>query len=105
MSNELDTRKRQIKIIVDAYYDDPQFSFLKEIPRENLLDKTYKKYLDTKLTIDQINEELAKAVLEKKKYFDKEKNRYDKKYITKNHELIYSKLEEFAKLLNDASID
>lgn len=105
MSNELETRKRQIKIIVDAYYDDPQFSFLKEIPREKLLDRINQKYLESDLDIDKINEELAKAVLEKKKHFDKETNRYDKKYISKNHEIIYSKLEEFTKLLNEANID
>lgn len=105
MSNELETRKRQIKIIVDAYYDDPQFSFLKEIPREKLLDRINQKYLESDLDIDKLNEELAKAVLEKKKHFDKEANRYDKKYISKNHEIIYSKLEEFTKLLNEANID
>ena len=105
MSNEVDSRKRQITIIIDAYYENPEFSFLKEIPREKLLDKAYEKYLNKNLTLSEINEDIAKSVLEKKEYFNKENNRYDKKYISKNHEVIYSKLEEFSKLLNDANID
>ena len=95
MSNEVDSRKRQITIIIDAYYENPEFSFLKEIPREKLLDKAYEKYLNKNLTLSEINEDIAKSVLEKKEYFNKENNRYDKKYISKNHEVIYSKLEEF----------
>lgn len=105
MSNEVDSRKRQITIIINAYYDNPQFSFLKDIPREKLLDKAYEKYLNNDLSISDINDDVAKSVLKKKEYFDKENNRYDKKYVSKNHEVIYSKLEEFAKLLNDANID
>ena len=99
MSNDLDTRKRQITIILSTYYNSSDFSFLTKDPLDKLLEEAFNKYLNTDLSIDKINDEIAKDIIEKKK---KSENIDD---ISLNHKKIYSRLEELIKLLNEENID
>ena len=99
-TNYREEKIRKITLIVQAYYD--AFEFLRNQPFESLLQKALDKYLDTDLTIDQINDDIAKFILE----MQNDKSKYvDEDFIKKNHEKTYSKLEEFVKELNAAGID
>ena len=99
MSNDLDTKKRQITIILSTYYNTPDFAFLTKDSLDTLLEEAYTKYLNTNLSINEINDEIAKDIIEKKK---KSENIDD---ISLNHKKIYSRLEELIKLLNEENID
>ena len=98
--NEREERIRKITILVQAYYD--AFEFLRNQSIDTLVAKALDRYLDTNMTINEINDDMAKLVMK----MQTDENRYiDKDSIRKNHEKTYSKLEEFTKLLNAEGID
>lgn len=98
--DEREERIRKITLLVQAYYD--AFEFLHRYPVDNLISRALDMYLDTDLTIDQVNEEIAKIVMKMKN----DASRYtDEDSIKQNHKKTYSKLEEFVKLLNAEGVD
>lgn len=100
---ERETRVRQISLLVQTYYN--EFKFLQSESLESLVNKALDRYLDTDLSIEQINEEFAKIVLKKREESKSEKNFYEENTVKANHKEIYAKLEELVKLLNKAGID
>lgn len=99
-NNNKKQRREQITLLVKTYYE--QFEFLKFESLENLTNKALDLFLDSKLSMDEINDKLLTAVMERKKTFDE---RYDEENVRKNHEEIYRRLEQVTKLLNEAGID
>ena len=100
MENNKQERINSIALLVKSYYD--AFDFLHKESLEVLTNKTLDRYLDTNLTIDEINNELADIIVKKQEEFKKYN---DNDSIKKNHEKTYNKLEEFARLLNEAGVD
>lgn len=98
--DDRETRKDAITTLVESYYN--EYDFLHYEPLSYLIKRSLELFLDSDLSIDQINEELALAVKERKKDID---NRYDEKKVQENHDEIYSKLEQLIKLLNEENID
>lgn len=95
-----EARKDQISLLVKTYYD--KFDFLKFESLDTLTDKALSLFLDSDLSMDEINDKLIAAVMERKKIFD---DRYDEGKVHKNHEEIYRRLEEVVRLLNEAGVD
>lgn len=63
--DEKELRKNQITLMVQLYYK--RVPFLQVEPLEDVLKKALDKYLDSSLTIEQINDSLAEAVMDRKK--------------------------------------
>lgn len=63
--DEKELRKNQITLMVQLYYK--RVPFLQVEPLEDVLKKALDKYLDSGLTIEQINDSLAEAVMDRKK--------------------------------------
>lgn len=95
-----DIRRQQITLLVTSYYN--KLEFLHYEPLNLLIQKALDLFLDTDLTIDEINEKLMEAIVERKRELDQ---RYDSEEVKKNHETIYGKLELLARELNKAGID
>lgn len=93
-------RKEQITLLVKSYYE--KFDFLKYEPIALLIDKSLNLFLDSDLTIDDINEKLIEAIMDRKKALEE---RYDDEKVRDNHETLYGKLEQLARLLNKEGID
>ena len=92
MNNKKKERIDSITLLVKAYYD--AFDFLHKESLKVLTDKALDKYLDTDLTVDEINDELANVIVKRQKELKKYN---DDDSIKKNHEKTYNKLEEFGK--------
>ena len=99
-NEELMVREKQIVSLVTAYYE--KFDFLQVESLDDLLKKALDRYLDSELSLEQINEELMELIVERKKVID---DRFDKDKVKDNHKEIYSKLDELVKLLNEYDID
>lgn len=95
-----EARHDEIALLVKTYYE--KFDFLKYESLDELTNKALSLFLDSDLSMDEINDKLIAAVMERKKNFD---DRYDVENVRKNHEEIYRRLEEVTKLLNEAGID
>ena len=95
-----DMRTRQITLLVQTYYD--KFDFLHNEPVDLLVGKALDTFLDSDLSIDEINEKLVEIVAARKKAFE---DRYDEDKVKDNHKEIYSRLEQLAKELNKEGID
>ena len=98
--DEREIRKEQITLLVTSYYDKLEFLHYESL--DLLVQKALDLFLDTDLTIDEINEKLMEAIVERKRELDQ---RYDSEEVKKNHETIYGKLEQLANELNKAGID
>lgn len=95
-----EVKKEQITALVTAYYK--KFDFLQNQELSELINKALNKYLDSDLTIEEINEELMKIIIEAKKDVDK---RHDEDKVKENHEELYEKLDQLVSLLATAGID
>ena len=97
-NDELEIEKRQIQLLLDTYYGNPQFSYLKDISYEEVLKFISDKFSNRGLSLEEINNELL-GILNNKEYLE------NKCSVKKNHEKIYSRLEELIRLLNEENID
>ena len=97
---ERNVRKEQIALLVRTYYE--KLEFLHYEPLDLLLDKSFELFLDSDLTIDEINEKLLEAIASRKKALEE---RYDSENVRENHEVIYGRLEQLARALNKAGVD
>ena len=95
-----EVKKEQITALVTAYYK--KFDFLQNQELSELINKALNKYLDSDLTIEEINDELMKIIIEAKKDVDK---RHDEDKVKENHEELYEKLDQLVSLLATAGID
>ena len=93
-------RKSQIEKFVDNYYY--AYDFLRNENIADLKRKALTSFLNTDLSLEEINDEMAKIVEER---YSKYLERYDKNAIRENHEEIYSKLRKFVTLLNANNVD
>ena len=96
----VEIRRKQIILLVETYYH--KFSFLQKEKLDELKQKALDMYLDSNLTIDEINDELLKIIYERGK---EHKKKTDKEYISNNHKEIYSKLDQLVNLMNKEGID
>ncbi len=95
-----EVKKEQITALVTAYYN--KFDFLQNQNLSELINKSLNKYLDTDLTIEEINDELMQLILIAKKEDDK---RHDGDKVKDNHKELYEKLDQLVSLLATAGID
>ena len=100
MVNARDIRRDQITLLVTTYYD--KFEFLRYEPLSLLIDKSLKLFLDTELSIEEVNNKLMDAVVERKRVLDE---RYDSIKILKNHEVLYGRLEQLIRYMNEVGLD
>ena len=92
-----DILKRKIEFLVKVFYFN--FSFLRDIPLYELQKKAVDKYLDSGMTIEEIQEELENEVIRLRKKSGNAPLSSD------NHQNIYDRLEELGFMLNKANID
>ena len=97
---EREVRREQIVLLVRSYYE--KLDFLHYEPLDLLIGKALDLFLDSDLTIDEINEKILEAVASRKKMLEE---RYDSENVKENHETIYGRLEQLARALNQAGID
>ena len=95
-----EVRKKQITLLVQSYYE--RLPFLQYEPLNLLIEKALDLFLDSDLTIDEINDKLLEAIASRKKDLD---DRYDSEKVRENHEVIYGQLEQLARELNAAGVD
>lgn len=102
LSNEevLEVRREQITSLVKSYYS--KLDFLKYEPLNLLIDKALELFLESDLTMDEINEKIIEAIASRKKSLN---DRYDSEKVKENHETIYGKLELLARELHKEGID
>ena len=79
-------RKRTITELVTAYYN--KFEFLQNKRLSELIDKTLEMFLDTDLTIEEINEKLMNSIL------NEMRNKKDKKDDELDNMMLEEKTEE-----------
>ena len=95
-----DDRKEKITLIVQTLYN--ANDFLRDIPLDVLIQKALDKYLDSDLSISEIRGKLLEEVNNKLAEYNA---RYDKDKVKANHEMIYSKLKQLAKRLDEEGVD
>lgn len=96
--------RKKIEFLVELYYG--KFDFLRKESLDVLKKKALDKYLDSGLTMEEIQEKLEKEILERKKLENKSMgNDSDEMAINKNHHSIYETLEELAYLLRMANVN
>lgn len=93
-------RRDQIALIVHKYYE--KFEFLRYEPLELLTEKAIEMFLDTELSIEEINEKILEAVYDRKRDIE---DRYDDDKVRTNHETVYGLLETLVRKLNQAGVD
>ena len=98
--DRLEVRKKQITTLVTSYYE--KLDFLHYEPLDLLIDKALSLYLESDLTIDEVDNKLLEAIASRKKALE---DRYDNEKVRTNHEVIYGRLEQLARELNKAGID
>ena len=81
-----ENRKRNITELVTAYYN--KFDFLQNKRLSELIDKTLEMFLDTDLTIEEINEKLMNSIL------NEMRNKKDKKDDELDNMMLEEKTEE-----------
>ena len=100
-SNEKrDVRKAQITLLVETYYK--KFEFLRYEPLSSLVGNALDLYLDSELSLDEVNDKMIESIMERKKMNDE---KYSDDAILENHERIYGRLEQVVRELNAAGID
>ena len=100
--NDMD-RKTQIESLVETYYDTfHAFGFFGNESIDDLKRKALTSFLNTGLSIEEINDEMAKIIEDR---HSKCLERYDENAVRENHEEIYSKLRKFVTLLNANNVD
>lgn len=97
---EKEERKGKIVSLVENYYR--QYDFLHYEPLMFLVNKALDRFLETDLSIEQIEKELEKIVLEKKEAMQQ---RYGREEVVENHKVLYEQLGILVKLLNQEDID
>lgn len=99
-----DLLRKKIEFLVEFYYG--KFDFLRKESLDVLKKKALDKYLDSGLTIEEIQEKLEKEILERKKLEEQSMEKVpDEISIRDNHHSIYETLEELAYLLRMANVD
>lgn len=93
-------REKQITSLVTAYYK--KFDFLQSQNLNIFINKALDKYLDSDLTIEEINEDIMKKILDIKRTFEA---RFDKEKVVENHSELYARLDTLVSLLAKAGID
>ena len=99
---ELERENRKLEItftIQTAYY---AHKFLQEQPLDLLVQKALDLYLDSDLTIEEIRRAIQEKINDMLGDYNK---RYDLENVTKNHEVIYSRLEQLVIGLEAAGVD
>ena len=97
---ERENRKLEIMFTVQTAYK--TYPILQEESLESLLQKALDKFLDSDLTIEEIRKEIMKAINERLREYNE---RYDVEKVTKNHQTIYSKLEQLIIGLEAEGVD
>ena len=95
-----ETRKDQITQLVVAYYN--KFDFLQNESLDVLIDKTLDRFLNSTLTIEEINNELIRIIVKRKKEIN---DRFNLDKVKENHEEIYARLDQLVSLLSETDID
>lgn len=99
-NDDRELREKQIISLITAYYN--KFEFLQSYNLDDLIKKGLDRYLDSDLDIDEINEELMKIILDRKKTID---NRFNEDKVIDNHKELYETLDKITIMLNNANID
>ena len=99
-NQERENLKIQITALVESCY--ARFDFLHNEPLEFLVKKALDAYLDSGLTIEEINDKIMQEVQKRFKSYD---SFYNPEKIQKNHEVIYTKLVQLVDLLDEYDID
>lgn len=97
-NDEVNKRKKQITLIAESYYN--RFKFLHSESCESFVKKIYDLFLNSDLTINQINEEILKIVKIRKNEFEKQENKLnliDKEKAEEANKIVEEK-EAIAKL-------
>ena len=97
---ERENRKLEITFAVQNAYN--AYDFLRTEPLQDLINKAYSVFLDSNLTIEEIRKEIANIINKRKIEYEK---LYNSAYVSKNHEIIYSKLKELIILLENDNVD
>ncbi len=98
--DEKELRREQITLLIKSYYN--KLDFLHYESFDVLIEKALNLFLDSDLTIDEINEKVLDAIADRKRAIDE---RYDDDNVKNNHEIIYGRLEQIARELNKEGID
>ncbi len=93
-------RSDQIALMVEKYY--AQYEELHYLPFQHLVEQAIAKFLDTDLSLEEINVQLDKIAKEK---IQAKSQQYDDASIQQNHEMIYSRLKQLITLCNKEGID
>ena len=93
-------RKKQITELVKKYYD--QNEFLQKEEFSELLEKAINRFLDTELSIEEIEEEIIQ-IIKRLQVANAEKDKPE--VIQANHLLIYSILDQIIPKLQEAGVD
>ena len=99
-AKQLNSRREQITSLVKTYYE--KFDFIHYDPLDLLIDKSLELFLESDLSIDEVNDKLIEAVMSRKKALEE---RYDSDRVKENHERIYGRLEQLARGLNQEGVD
>ena len=99
-----DLLRKKIEFLVEFYYG--KFDFLRTESLDALKKKALDKYLDSGLTIEEIQKLYEKEIFERKKLEEESTKKVtDEISIRKNHHNIYETLEELAYLLRMAKVN
>ena len=74
-NDNLILKEKQITALVSAYYE--KFDFLQKGDLKDLIDKALNKYLNTDLSLEEINEDLMNRIVDKKRQSDLENKELD----------------------------
>jgi len=74
-NDNLILKEKQITALVSAYYE--KFDFLQKGDLKDLIDKALNKYLNTDLSLEEINEDLMNRIIDKKRQNDLENKELD----------------------------
>ena len=99
-TNDSNTRKEQIAEIVQAYYE--RLDFLQYNPLPLMIDKYIEMFIDSKLTIDEIEQQIAEDAKARRKSLE---TKYQDKNAEVCNETIYGKLEQLIRAFQKSEID
>ena len=99
-----DLLRKKIVFLVEFYYE--KFDFLRKDSLDTLKKKALDKYLDSGLTIEEIQIELEKEILNRKRLEEEAPTKVSNEMdVRENHHNIYETLEELAYLLRMANVN
>lgn len=96
----MEERKKQITELVQKYYY--QYDFLQFESILVVLEKAMNRYLNTDLTIEEIDQEMMRIIEEAKKLREEKTS---PEAVKANHEVIYSMLDQIIPKLQEAGVD